>query len=83
MDLNICAAATKVLSLHVCLHLQHIPTQEQSNTIKCLDFSDDVFRHLEDHVYDEMMELNNHVLGILPEDEVVCFLCGKRCHEAP
>ena len=83
MDLSICISTTKVLSLHVHLYLQHITIQEQSNTIKCLDFGDDVLKHLEDHIYDEIMELNNCILGILPEDEIFCFLCGKGCHEAP
>ena len=27
--------------------------------------------HLEDHVYDEIMELNTHILDTLPEGEVV------------
>ena len=37
---------------------------------------------LEDHVYDEIMELNTHVLDTLPEEEIVCFLCGTQHHEA-
>ena len=58
-------------------------TQEQSNTVKCLDPGDEILECLEDHVYDEIMELNTRVLDILLEEKVVCFLCGKRCHETP
>ena len=76
MDLSIHTSTTKVLSLHVCLHLQHITTQEQSNTVKCLDPGNDIVECLEDHVYDEIMELNTHVLDTLPEEEIVSFLCG-------
>ena len=76
MDLSIHASTTEVLSLHVHLHLQHITTQEQSNTVKCLDPGNDIMEHLEDHVYDEIMELNTHILDTLPEEEIVCFLCG-------
>ena len=82
MDLSIHTSTTEILSLHVCLHLQHITTQEQSNTVKCLDFGNDIVEHLEDHVYDEIMELYTHVLDIPPEEEIVCFLCGTQHHEA-
>ena len=76
MDLSIHTSTTKILSLHVCLHLQHITTQEQSNTVKCLDPGNDIVEHLEDHVYDKIMVLNTRVLDTLPEEEIVCFLCG-------
>ena len=82
MDLSIHTSTTEVLSLHVCLHLQHITTQEQSNTVKCLDPGNDIVECLEDHVYDEIMELNTHVLDTLPEEEIICFLCGTQHHEA-
>ena len=78
MDLSIHTSTTEVSSLHV-----YITTQEQSNTVKCLVPGDDILEHLEDHVYDEIMELNTCVLGILPEQEIVCFLCGKGHHETP
>ena len=70
IDLSIHTSTTKVLSLHVCLHLQHITTQEQSNTVKCLDPGNDIVEHLEDHVYDEIMELNTCVLDTLLEEEI-------------
>ena len=35
MDLHIFTSTTQTLSLHVHIHLQHITTQEQSNTVKC------------------------------------------------
>ena len=49
---------------------------EQSNTVMCLDPGNDIMECLEDHVYDEIMELNTHILDTLPEEETVCFLCG-------
>ena len=81
MDLSIHTSTTEVSSLHVRLHLQHITTQEQSNTVKYLAPGNAILKHLEDYVYDEIMELNTHVLDILPEEEIVCFLCGKGHHE--
>ena len=71
MDLNIYVSTTKALSFHVHIHLQHITTQEQSNTVKCLDPGSDIMEHLEDHVYDKILELNTHILDTLPEDEIV------------
>ena len=71
MDLNIYVSTTEALSFHVHIHLQHITTQEQSNTVKCLDPGSDIMECLEDHVYDEILELNTHILDTLPEEEVV------------
>ena len=82
MDLSIHTSTNEILSLHVHLHLQHITTQEQSNTVKCVDPGNDIVECLEDHVYDEIMELNTCVLNTLPEEEIVCFLCGTLHHEA-
>ena len=62
----------QVLSFHVHIYLQHITTQEQSNTVKCLDPGSDIMEHLEDHVYDEILELNTHILDTLPKEEIVC-----------
>ena len=81
MDLSIHTSTNEISSLHVHLHLWHITTQEQSNTVKCLDPGNDIVECLEDHVYDEIMELNTHVLDTLPGEEIVCFLCGTQ-HEA-
>ena len=72
IDLNIHVSITEVLSFHVCIHLQHITTQKQSNTVKCLNPGSDIMECLEDHVYDESMELNTHILDTLPEEEIVC-----------
>ena len=71
MDLNIYVSITKVLSFHVCIHLQHITTQEQSNTVKCLNPGSDIMKCLEDHVYDKIMELNTYILDTLPKEEIV------------
>ena len=69
MDLNI--STTKTLSFHICIHLWHITTQEQSNIVKCLHPGSDIMECLEEHVYDEILELNTHILDTLPKEEIV------------
>ena len=71
MDLNIYVSITEILSFYVHMHLQHITTQEQSNTVKCLNPGSDIMECLEDHIYDKIMELNTHVLDTLPKEETV------------
>ena len=71
MDLHICTSTTETLSFHVWIHLQHITTQEQSNTVKCLCPGSDIMGHLEEHVYNEILELDTHILDTLPEEEIV------------
>ena len=73
MNLHIHISTTEALSLHVHIHLQHITTQEKSNTIKCLDPGSDIIGCLEEHIYNEILELNTHILGTLPKDENVHF----------
>ena len=73
MDLLIYISTTQTLSLHVHIHLQHITTQEQSNTVKCLCPGSNIMGHLEEHVYNEILELNTHILDTLPEEVVVHF----------
>ena len=68
MDLNIYVSTTRALSFHVHIHLQHITTQEQSNTVTCLHPGSDIMECLEEHVYDEILELNTHILDTLPEE---------------
>ena len=70
MDLHIHVSTSQSLNLCVCIHLQHIPTQEQSNTIKCLCPGSDIIGHLEEHVYDEILDLNTQILDTLPEEEM-------------
>ena len=48
------------------IHLQHIPTQEQSNTVKCLCPGNDIIGHLEEHIYCEIIDLNTQILDTLP-----------------
>ena len=71
MDLHMYISTTKALSFHVCIHLWHITTQEQSNTVKCLHPGSDIMECLEEHVYDEILELNTHILDTLPKEETV------------
>ena len=71
MNLNIYVSTTEALSFHVCIHLGHITTQEQSNTVKCLDPGSDSMKCLEDHIYDKILELNTHILDNLPKEEIV------------
>ena len=73
MDLHIYISTTEALSSHEHVHLWHITTQEQSNTVKCLHPGSDIMGHLEEHVYNEILELNTHILDTLPEEETVHF----------
>ena len=50
MDLHIHISTSLSLNLCVSIHLQHIPTQEQSNTIKCLHPGSDIIGCLEEHI---------------------------------
>ena len=69
MDLHIHVSTSLSLNLHVQIHLQHIPTQEQSNTVKCLCPESDIIGHLEEHIYCEILDLNTQILDTLPEEE--------------
>ena len=71
MDLHIHISTTQSLNLCVCIHLQHITTQEQSNTIQCLHPGSDIIGCLEEHIYNEILELNTHILDTLPEEEII------------
>ena len=71
MDLNIYISTTRALSFHVHIHLWHITTQEQSNTVECLHSGSDIMGCLEEHIYDEILELNTHILDTLPKEEIV------------
>ena len=73
MDLHIYTSTTEALSFCVHIHLWHITTQEQSNTVKCLCPGSDIMGHLEEHVYNEILELNTHILDTLPKEEIVHF----------
>ena len=69
MDLHIHVSTSPSLNLHVQIHLQHIPMQEQSNTIKCLHPGSDIIGHLEEHIYSEILDLNTQILDTLPEED--------------
>ena len=69
MDLHIHVSTSLSLNLCVQIHLQHIPTQEQSNTVKCLCLGSNIIGHLEEHVYCEILDLNTQILDTLPEEE--------------
>ena len=73
MDLHISTSTTKTLSFHVQIYLQHITTQEQLNTVKCFHPGSDIIGHLEEHIYNEILELNTHILDTLPKEETVHF----------
>ena len=75
MDLHIHVSTSPSLNLHVQIHLQHIPTQEQSNTVKCLHPGNDIIEHLEEHVYCEILDLNTQILDTLPEEEMSTTEC--------
>ena len=69
MNLHIHVSTSPSLNLCVQIHLQHIPTQEQSNTVKCLHPGNDIIGCLEEHVYSEILDLNTQILDTLPEEE--------------
>ena len=69
MDLHIHISTTQSQNLCVHIYLQHIPTQEQSNTIKCLHPGNNIVGCLEEYVYNEILELDTHTLDTLPEEE--------------
>ena len=66
MDLHIHVSTSPSLNLFVRIHLQHIPTQEQSNTVKCLHPGSDIIGCLEEHVYGEILDLNTQILDTSP-----------------
>ena len=75
MDLHIHISTSPSLNLHVQIHLQHIPTQEQSNTVKCVCPGSDIIGCLEEHVYCEILDLNTQILDTLPEEEMSTTEC--------
>ena len=66
MDLYIHVSTSPSLNLNVRIHLQHIPTQEQSNTVKCLHPGNDILGCLEEHIYNEVLDLNAQMMDTLP-----------------
>ena len=69
MDLYIHVSTSPSLNLNVQIHLQHIPSQEQSNTVKCVHPGSDILGCLEEHIYCEILDLEAQILDILPEAE--------------
>ena len=67
MDLYIHVSTSPSLNLNVRIHLQHIPTQEQSNTVKCLHPGSDILGCLEEYIYCEILDLNAQIMDTLPE----------------
>ena len=67
MDLYIHVSTSPSLNLNVRIHLQHIPTQEQSNTVKCLRPGSDILECLEEHIYCKILDLNAQIMDTLPE----------------
>ena len=71
MNLYIHVSTSLSLNLNLWIHLQHIPTQEQSNTVKCLHPGSDILGCLEEHVYCEVLDLNAQIMDTLPEAETL------------
>ena len=69
MDLYIHVSTLPSLNLNVQIHLQHIPTQEQSNTVKCLLPGSDILGCLEEHIYNEVLDLNARIMDTFPGAE--------------
>ena len=66
MDLYIHVSTSPSLNPNVRIHLQHIPTQEQSNTVKCLHPGSDILGCLEEHIFNEVLDLNAQIMDTLP-----------------
>ena len=66
MDLYIHVSTPPSLNLNVQITLQHIPTQEQSNAVKCLLPGSDILGCLEEHIYKEVLDLNAQIMDTLP-----------------
>ena len=66
MDLHIHVSTSPSLNLCVQIHLQHIPTQEQSHTVKSLCPGSDIIGCLEEHVYSGILDLNTQNTGHSP-----------------
>ena len=73
MDLYIHVSTSPSMNLSVKIHLQHIPTQEQSNTVKCLHPGSDILGCLEEHIYCEILDLNTQIMDTPPEAETFTF----------
>ena len=69
MDLYIHVSTSLSLNLNVRIHLQHIPTQEQSNTVRCLHPGSDILGCLEEHIYNEVLDLNAQITDTFPGAE--------------
>ena len=69
MDLYIHVSTSLSLNLNVRIHLQHIPLQKQSNTVKCVHPGSDIFGCLEEHICCEILDLEAQILNTLPEAE--------------
>ena len=69
MDLYIHVSTSLSLNLNVQIHLKHIPSQEQSNTVRCLHPGGDILGRLEEHIYCEILDLNAQIMDTFPEAE--------------
>ena len=69
MDLYIHVSTPLSLNLNVWIHLQHIPTQEQSNTVRYLLPGSDILGCLVEYIYNEVLDLNAQIMDTLPEAE--------------
>ena len=73
MDLYIHVSTSPSLNFNVRIHLQYIPTQEQSNTVKCLCTGSDILGCLEERIYCEILDLNAQIMDTPPEAEMFTF----------
>ena len=74
MNLYIHVSTPPSLNLNVQIHLQHIPSQEQSNTFRCLCPGRNILGHLEEHIYCEILDLNAQMMDTLLEAEDIYIL---------
>ena len=75
MDLHIYISTTKALSFHVCIYICDIlPHRNNQTQLSVCTLEVTLWNSLEEHVYDEILELNTHILDTLPEEEDCPFL---------
>ena len=58
----------------MCTYIYDIsPHRNNQTQISVCTLEVTLMEHLEEHVYNEILELNTHILDTLPEEEIVHF----------
>ena len=58
----------------MCVYIYDIlPHRNNQTQLSVCTLESDIMGHLEEHVYNEILELNTHILDTLPKEEIVHF----------